>query len=454
MAGLKERALDQSAKVLVPILFSERNFGMLYQVARRVAPKDGSESVLDNFVRMWREDAPGALLMKRTFRQGNRRCKTKFVTNMLMRNFWIGAKRRDEIQAKEGIKPPFSYLISPTMHCNLRCVGCYAANYSVQSDLDIGVIDRVIAEGKELGIYFVTILGGEPFIRKDMWDVYRRHNDILFQVFTNATLIDDEAAKRLGHLGNVFPIISIEGFEEETDARRGKGTFQKIMEAMDRLRKAGVLFGFSAMLTSKNIDTIIGDEFNDMLIAKGCLFGWHFLYMPVGRDPDSSLMPTPEQRERMRLYGAARIRKQKPLLICDFWNDAPYVGGCIAGGRYYFHINANGDVEPCIFVHFALDNIKTKSLWEVLRSPFFEAIRARQPYHNNLLRPCMIIDHPNVLREVCQEVHPYPTHPGSESVITSLCGALDQYASRAATVLDPPWQSEFAEKGFSPWSNL
>jgi MoaA/NifB/PqqE/SkfB family radical SAM enzyme len=371
-----------------------------------------------------------------------------------MRNFWMGAKKRDEILAREGVKPPFNFLISPTMRCNLRCVGCYAANYSPDDDLELEVIDRVINEGKELGIYFVTTLGGEPFIRDDMWNVYRKHNDVLFQVFTNATLIDEEAATRLGRLGNVFPVISIEGFEEETDARRGQGTFQKIVAAMDHLRKAGVLFGFSAMLTRNNVDAIISDEFNDMLIANGCLFGWHFLYIPVGRDPDSSLMPTPEQRERIRIQGAARIRKQKPLLICDFWNDAPYVGGCIAGGRYYFHINAHGDVEPCIFVHFALDNIKNKSLWEAVRSPFFEAIRARQPYHHNLLRPCMIIDHPTILREVCNECHPYPTHPGSESVVTSMCGALDQYASGVAEILDPPWQSEFADKGFEPWSNL
>jgi hypothetical protein len=142
------------------------------------------------------------------------------------------------------------------------------------------------------------------------------------------------------------------------------------------------------------------------------------------------------------------------MLVCDFWNDAPYVGGCIAGGRYYFHINAHGDVEPCIFVHFAIDNIKDKSLWEALRSPFFEAIRSRQPYHHNLLRPCMIIDHPNVLRELCAECHPQPTHPGSESVVTSLCGALDQYASGITEFLDPPWQRDFVDKGFEPWSNL
>ena len=455
MAGFKEGALLHGLRPIIPFLFSERRFGtLLYQVAKRAAPEEGVKAMVEKFAGMWAEETPGGLLIKRLLGQTNRRCKTQFVANMLMRHFWLGSRRREELLAREGVKPPFNFLISPTMRCNLRCLSCYAANYSTKDDLELEVIDRVLKEGKELGIYFVTILGGEPFVRKDMWDVYRKHSDVLFQVFTNGTLIDREVAKQLGRLGNVFAIVSIEGFEDETDARRGKGTFRKVMGAMDNLRKAGVLFGFSAMLTRQNVETIISDEFNDMLIAKGCVYGWHFLYIPVGGDADPILMPTPQQRARLSVDGAVRIRREKPILICDFWSDAPHAGGCIAGGRYYLHINAHGDVEPCIFVHFAVDNIKDKSLWEVLQSPFFKAIRARQPYHHNLLRPCMIIDHPTVLRQVCAESNPYPTHLGSEAVVTTLCGALDQYASGVAQELDPQWQSNFVEEGFVPTMKL
>jgi MoaA/NifB/PqqE/SkfB family radical SAM enzyme len=120
-----------------------------------------------------------------------------------------------------------------------------------------------------------------------------------------------------------------------------------------------------------------------MLISKGCLVGWHFLYIPEGRDAGVNLMPTAEQREMLRLRGAQRIRNEKPLFVVDFWNDAPYVGGCIAGGFRYFHINAQGDVEPCIFVHLATDNIKQKSLSEAINSPFFKGIRSQQPYGEN-----------------------------------------------------------------------
>lgn len=336
MARLKDLATVQGARLLIPWLLSERGFRWLFPLARMIALDKGSKSVVENFARMWREQGPSGLLIKRILRQTNRRCKSQFVANMLVRQSWFGAKKRDEILAKEGFKPPWVYLISPTMRCNLRCNGCYAASYSMKDDLELGVINRVLDEGKEMGTYFVTVLGGEPFIRKDMWDVWCRHDDVMFQVFTNGTLIDREAAERLGKLGNVVPILSIEGFEEETDARRGKGTFQKVMQGMDNLREAGVAFGFSSMVTRGNVETIVSDEFNDMLIEKGCVLGWHFLYIPVGRNPDPNLMPTAEERERMRVHGAARIRSQKRLFVADFWNDAPLVGGCIAGGATTF----------------------------------------------------------------------------------------------------------------------
>ena len=205
---------------------------------------------------------------------------------------------------------------------------------------------------------------------------------------------------------------------------------------MDYLREAGAVFGFSSMITCQNASVVASDEFADLLIEKGCLFGWHFLYIPIGRHPDPTLMPTAEQRDMLRRDGAARIRAQKPLWVMDFWNDAPYVGGCIAGGKEYVHINSHGDVEPCIFVHFAVDNIQEKSLEDALASPYFAAIRARQPYDSNLLRPCMLIDHPHVFREIHAQYRPYPTHTGAESLVGSLACHLDRYAAEAGKILD------------------
>jgi MoaA/NifB/PqqE/SkfB family radical SAM enzyme len=330
----------------------------------------------------------------------------------------------------------------------MRCVGCYAGEYTQADDLPLDVVDRILVEGKEMGVYFVTVLGGEPFIRNDMWDLYAKHKDIYFQVFTNGTLLTDRSVARLTKLGNVAPVISIEGWEAETDARRDRGTFDRIMGAMDRLRQAGVFFGFSVMATRHNVKTVCSDAFNEMLLDKGCYFGWHFLYMPIGRDPDLSLMPTPEQRNYMRVHGAARIRATWPMFVADFWNDAPYVGGCIAGGRGYLHVNAQGDVEPCIFAHFAVDNVKEKSLRQALRSPFFRGMRARQPFGDNLLLPCQLIDHPHVFRELFAEFRPYPTHPGAETLVNDLGPALDEYARHGRAMIDQAWQEAFVECGF------
>ena len=447
--AIKEFAAKQVAKQLLPMVgrMSDRDLGRLLFLTRKLAPTDFTRSFIDTLDRMREEQHPTIELIRRVIRQTSPHVRKRLVNSLLVKELMQGNVIRERIRS-EGLAAPQTYLISPTMRCNLRCAGCYASNYSMKDDLEFEVIDRILTEGEELGMFWVTILGGEPFVRQDMWEIYKRHNDIFFQIYTNGTLIDKEAAKKLAELGNVLVNFSLEGFEEDTDARRGKGVFQKIMQGMDNLREVGVPFGFSSMVTRHNVDTIISDEFNDMLIEKGCLIGWHFLYIPVGFHPDTSLMPTAAQRELMRRRGAQRIRNEKPIFVIDFWNDAPYVGGCIAGGRNYFHINARGDVEPCIFVHLAADNIKQKSLKEVINSPYFRGIRARQPYTDNLLRPCMIIDHTHVLRGLCDEFHPCPTDGPVCELVTTLVSDLDRYSQEVAGILDPVWEREFAARHF------
>lgn len=153
-------------------------------------------------------------------------------------------------------------------------------------------------------------------------------------------------------------------------------------------------------------------------------------------------MPTPQQRIE-KLKQVNRLRQEKPILLADFWCDGPLAGGCIAGGRCYLHINSNGDAEPCVFVNFAMDNVKEKPLIEILNSSLFRAIRSRQPFSPNLLRPCMIIDEPSVLREVVAEEGAHPTHPGAESIITELAPALDRYADEYARLADPVWAKQY-----------
>lgn len=428
---------------------SDRNVDRFMGLLERVAPEPSGKDLVRAVRRQWSEDLPLGRLIKRLLREVNPRCRERFVANFVLNNAWGPlAARRDAFAAETGFRPPMTVLISPTMRCNLRCAGCYAGEYSHRDDLPYDVLDRVLSEAEDLGIFFVTVLGGEPFVRHDLWDLYEKHRDIYFQVYTNGTLLDQAAVDRMAALGNVAPMISLEGFEAETDARRGKGTYRALMAAMDRLHAAGVIFGFSSMVTRYNVDAVISDEFNDLLIEKGAFVGWHFLYMPVGRDPDLNLMPTPAQRDLLRRQGAAHLRTTKPIFVIDFWNDAPYAGGCIAGGRYYIHVNSEGWVEPCIFTHFAVDNVKDKGLADCLRSPFFLAIRRRQPFSDNLLRPCMLIDHPQVFREIYAEQRPTPTHPGALSLVEGFGPGLDEYARSLAPILDRAWQEDFEARGF------
>jgi len=292
-----------------------------------------------------------------------------------------------------------------------------------------------------------------------MWppllDIFRKHSDMFFQTYTNGTLLTKDMAQKLAKLGNVAPAISVEGFEKETDARRGNGVFQRVMDAMDNLREAGVVFGYSVTPTRLNSELLVSDEFVDLMIQKGCVFGWYFQYVPIGRKPDVSLMATPEQRNYIR-QRTKEIRNTKPIFIGDFWNDGPIVGGCLAGARHrgYFHINCKGDVEPCVFLQFSVDNIKDKKLLDVIQSPFFRAIQDAQPYceNKNLLTPCALIDNPQVLRDVVKQHNARPSYNSSYEVISNpdVCNFLDAYSRDYKKITDPIWENEVSLK-YQSW---
>jgi MoaA/NifB/PqqE/SkfB family radical SAM enzyme len=405
--------------------------------------------------RIFVEHQPGAQLAKNTFSRISKQSLDCVIQNFFINAAVIGRQRQEQLRKELNIWMPWFFVISPTAKCNLTCVGCYAGNYSKQEDLSFELADRIFNEAKDLGIYFVTVSGGEPFMWPHLLDIMEKHHDMFFQIYTNGTLITKDVANRLGKLGNAAPAISIEGFEKETDARRGEGTFKRIMEAMDNLRNAGVPFGFSATPTKLNIETLMSDEFIDLMIEKGCSIGWFFQYVPIGRKPDVSLMATPEQRFRLRRR-SIEIRNTKPIFIGDFWNDGPYVGGCICGARQagYFHINCHGDVEPCVFLQFSVDNIKDKKLIDVIQSPFFKAFQDAQPYreNNNLLTPCALIDNPQVLRDIVTKFNAKPSYNSSMDVITDpeIISFLDNYSKEYQKLVDPIWENDLKFK-YKTW---
>jgi MoaA/NifB/PqqE/SkfB family radical SAM enzyme len=389
-----------------------------------------------------RENHPSIEFPRRILRDLHPNQRDKWISNLAVNHLLSGTNKRKAWLDREGYYPPSTVVISPTMRCNLSCYGCYAGDYDKTLELSREEIDSVLMQMKEMGVYFAVISGGEPFFKEDIFDIFRKHSDMAFLVFTHGGLIDERMVERLIEVGNVMPAFSLEGYERETDERRGPGHFRKVMRAMDLLREAGLSFCGSFTQTSRNTDIITSADYIDLLVEKGCSAIWLFSYVPVGREPDLSLMPTPEQRDLMRRT-TIEFRATKPMIIVDFWNDGPIISGCIAGGRKYFHINANGDIEPCVFCHFAVDNIRRTSLKEALRSPLFRMIRERQGEHDNLLRPCMLIDHPELGREIFSTEGVYPTHQGAEEIFTGLAGEMDGYASRYGEIADPAWEKEF-----------
>jgi len=368
------------------------------------------------------------------------------VFNTLFHNAWfLGNKKRDQFEKEHGFRPPFVMILSPTWQCNLKCKGCYTLGYQRHPGLPYDLVKRILKECMEIGLHFVTVLGGEPLMYPHLFQMIEEHPQIFFQVYTNGTLMTREKAERIRELGNAMVVVSCEGYEEETDRWRGPGVFKKIMEAMDHLREAHVLFGSSATVTKDNVYVVSSEEWIDRLLEKGIVAQMYFLYLPVNGQGDINLMVTPEQRNHLRKQ-VMYFRRTKPMFILDFWNDGPHVQGCIAGGRRYFHINANGDVEPCVYTHIAMHNIKDVSLAEALNSPLFRAIRKRQPHNENHLRPCMIIDNPERYREVIEETRPYFTHPGAEEVVTTLKEEMDAYAARFATFADRVWREEYLKQ--------
>ncbi len=213
----------------------------------------------------------------------------------------------------------------------MHCTGCWAAEYGHKQSLTFEEMDRVLTEAKALGTHACLFSGGEPLLRKkDIIRLCEKHRDMAFHAFTNGTLIDEEFCQEMLRVGNFFVSISVEGFEEANDGRRGRGHFQKALDAMDLLRSHRIPFGVSICYTSRNYKVVTSDEFLDLLISKGCVFAWYFHYMPVGLNADTSLLLTPEQRTYMKdqVREIRGVTGGKELYCIDFQNDGEFVGGC------------------------------------------------------------------------------------------------------------------------------
>jgi MoaA/NifB/PqqE/SkfB family radical SAM enzyme len=295
---------------------------------------------------------------------------------------------------------PRLLLIDPTSACNLRCKGCWAADYRKNSHLTYEKLDELFTEARKIGVLTIIMSGGEPLLRKkDIIRLCEKHKKLTFGLYTNGTLIDEEFVRELVRLENLNVFVSIEGYREDTDSRRGDGTYDKVIAAMDLLKKYDIGFGFSVCYHSKNYEIISGDEFLNFLREKGAWFGWMFNYLPIGSDADVTLCCSADQRAYVKQRIEAYYKKYK-FTIIDFANSGHKAFGCVAAGSDFAHINANGDLEPCAFCHYSDVNINNMSLVEALHSSFFRNFRKHKPFSENYLRPCPIMDVPEALKTV------------------------------------------------------
>ena len=368
-----------------------------------------------------------------------------FLLNAAYEGGFRGYKTSEEAKQEYHCNIPWIVLMDPTSACNMRCTGCWAAEYGYQQNLSFEVMDKVLTEGKELGTHACLFTGGEPLIRKkDILRLCEKHKDVAFHAFTNGTLIDDQFCQDLLRVKNFFVSVSIEGFEDANDSRRGDGHYQKALAAMDLMKSYRIPFGVSICYTSRNYRDVTSDEFLDMLIDKGCYFAWYFHYMPVGMNASTELLLNPEQR----LYMKDRIREirgiegGKELFCIDFQNDGEFVDGCVAGGKRYCHINATGDVEPCVFIHYSGANINEMSFLDCLRQPLFLKYYEGQPFNDNHLRPCPMLENPEILQRIVAEAGARSTDLEAPETAEHLCAKCKDYAACWQPVAEEVWQKE------------
>ena len=349
---------------------------------------------------------------------------------------------------------PWIILFDPTSACNLKCKGCWSAEYGHSFQLSLDEMRSIVSQGKEMGTHFYMLTGGEPLIRKnDIVTLASENKECTFLIYTNATLIDKKLCDDIKSCGNITLALSIEGSKENNDFRRGEGAYETTIKAMELLKQNKILFGISVCYTSKNVESVTSDEFLTEMIEKGVKYALYFNYMPVGHNAQKELIPTPMQREYMYMWlkKTRNGKTGKPVFVMDFQDDGEYVGGCIAGGRNYFHINSNGDIEPCVFVHYSDSNIREVSLLESLQRPLFQAYRKGQPFNDNHLMPCPMLENPDILRRIIKETGAKSSDHLINEDVDALCDRCVDFSKAWAPVAERLWRDNSHPKIFTQY---
>jgi len=317
--------------------------------------------------------------------------------------------RRKKCQKKKGLLAPVAIALSPTMRCNLSCVGCYAHDYSCDNELSLDTIDDVLSSAENMGVFLLVITGGEPLMKDGILDVFKKHKNLLFLLITNGVLMGDKVAREIASAGNIVPVVSLEGWQEQTDARRGHGVYDQVKRAMEYLQNEGIAFGFSATVTRLNFDTLVSDRFIQEMIDRGCVLGFYTEYVPLGSVAEWNLVLEDKEREYFR-ERILEIRRNKPIMVAHLPDDEYGVDGRCQGVVYgSVHINSQGYVEPCPFAHFASDNVRDNGLESALRSRFFAELRSSEAIYRHGKIGCSLFENREILEEIAKQTGAIPT---------------------------------------------
>lgn len=322
---------------------------------------------------------------------------------------WAAEKVRRKAEEKGEHIPPF-LIASIARECNLHCKGCYArANESCSGTCSgseqnghAGQLSReqwggIFSQARELGIGFILLAGGEPFTRKDILEEAGRYRQILFPVFTNGTMLDASYLKLFADCRNLIPVLSIEGDQETTDERRGRGVYQKLMKAMEDLKGRGIMFGASVTVTKENMKEVTSDGFLDGLLQRGCRAVIFVEYVPAD---GSTYHLAPGEEDRIYMENRLReLREQKDgMLYISFPGDEKSSGGCLAAGRGFFHINAAGGAEPCPFSPYSDTSLLNTTLRDALKSPLFVRLKEKGILNREHTGGCVLFGQENLVK--------------------------------------------------------
>jgi MoaA/NifB/PqqE/SkfB family radical SAM enzyme len=342
-------------------------------------------------------------LARRMLFETDKRLLWKLAWNMGFKGMLSVQKHKARLRRGEYF-PPFLY-ISIINSCNLRCQGCWVDVSSKQQTISPEAFDTLLNEAKEMGNSFFGIVGGEPFMHPHLLDILARHPDAYFQVFTNGQFITEERAKRIRQLGNVTPLISVEGNEIVSDQRRGRANvFSKTMEGLHNCLKHHVMTGVCTSVCQTNIE-LVNEKWIDRLIDMGVLYTWFHIYRPMGPDACPDLCLTPEQQLYVRKF-VVNMRAKKPIIIIDAYHDGEGQALCPAATGISHHINPWGDIEPCPIVQFTRESIHAgEADPRPLKEKFIQSefLRDFRDLAASTTRGCIVLERPDLLAELVEK---------------------------------------------------